>query len=112
MNTIMQIKEEYRGFSAEEIWQVVSAYAAAQGRFFSVTGNEYVVQLRANALFYKGGCGKRAREGEYLDRQSFIDAYRQVRDLPVVNTCTVKRFINRRQTSFIGLLLSAGILLQ
>lgn len=108
----MQIKEEYRGFPAELIWQVVSDYAATEGRFRSVTGTEYVVQLRGHALYYKGGSGKRAREGEYLDRQSFVEAYRQVCDLPVVNTCTVKPFINRRQTSFIGLLLSAGVLLR
>ena len=106
----MKINRKYQGETALRIWETLCEYVEASRGFRSVSGIDYRAEVRHNAIFYKGGCGRRAEAGEYFDRTTFLRAYDSICALPEINTCTVKPFLNRRQTPFIGLLLSAGIL--
>lgn len=106
----MKIDRKYQGETALRIWEMLCGHVVVHRGFHSVTGIEYRAEIRHNAIYYKGGCGRRAAAGEYFDRTTFLRAYDLVRQLPEINTCTVKPFLNRRQTPFIGLLISAGIL--
>lgn len=106
----MKINRKYQRETALRIWEILCSHIETSCGFHSVSGIAYQAQVRHNAIYYKGGKGRRAEAGEYFDRTTFLRAYDSIRGLPDINTCTVKPYVNRRQTPFVGLLLSAGIL--
>ncbi len=105
----MKVKNKYKRMSANEIWNVVIAYIDKNKQFLSSTGT---VKYNAIATFdfieYKGGKNGsvRAMNGESISRNQFISIFRQIHDME----CIVKPYIDRRQSPFVGLLKSAGII--
>lgn len=109
----MKVKNKYKRMSANEIWNVVIAYIDKNKQFLSSTGT---VKYNAIATFdfieYKGGKNGsvRAMNGESISRNQFISIFRQIHDMECINTKNVKPYIDRKQSPFVGLLKSAGII--
>ena len=101
----MKVKNKYKRMSANEIWNVVIAYIDKNKQFLSSTGT-------FDFLEYKGGKNGsvRAMNGESISRNQFISIFRQIHDMECINTKNVKPYIDRRQSPFVGLLKSAGII--
>lgn len=80
--------------------------------FTSTTGIKYIACVSDGFINYIGGRDgtKRATEGESISKQLFITAFDEVRKLDCINTKNVKPYINGKQTPFVGLLKSAGII--
>lgn len=95
-----------------EIWDILVCHVQENRSFSSITGISYSATFVGSCIFIKGGKAgtKRSGEGEYFTGKDFIKAYDIVRSFPEINTSTVKPYIKRQQTPFIGLLYSAGII--
>lgn len=108
----MKIRHEYERVPDLEIWNIVVAYIKENRQFMSVTGVKYNAMATADSVDYKGGkegCN-RAMKGESIGKDLFISALNQIRTLECINTSNVKPYINRKQSPFVGLLHSAGII--
>jgi len=112
MKPNMRIRPEYLQMNGQQVWDIVVNYVKKNGCFNSVTGIPYTATFVGSCIFLKGGAEgtKRSKEGEYLTGKDFIAAYGAVKTLDVINTATVKPYIKRQQTPFIGLLVCAGII--
>lgn len=108
----MKVKHEYARMPANEVWNVVVAYINKNKQFLSSTGIKYNAKVIIDSIEYKGGRegSVRATEGETINKNQFISAFRQVRDMECINTLNVKPYIDRKQTPFIGLLKSTRII--
>lgn len=108
----MKIRHEYERVSSSEIWNIVAAYTNKNRQFMSITGVKYDAKATVDSIDYKGGrkgC-VRAMSGESISKELFISALNQVRMLECINTKSVKPYIGRKQSPFIGLLQSANII--
>ena len=106
----MKIKREYERMPADEVWNVVVAYINKNKQFMSTTGVKYNVKVTVESIESTGGREGRATEGESISKNQFISVFRQTRDLECINTKNVKPYIDRKQSPFVGLLKSAGII--
>ena len=108
----MKVKHEYARMPANEVWNVVVAYINKNKQFLSSTSIKYNAKVIIDSIEYKGGRegSVRATEGETINKNQFISAFRQVRDMECINTQNVKPYIDRKQTPFIGLLKSTRII--
>lgn len=106
----MKVKNEYERTSSLEIWNMVVAYINKNKQFTSATGVKYDALVKDESINYKGGSGKESTDGESISKRCFISAYNEVRRLECINTKTVKPYIDKRQSPFVGLLRSVGII--
>lgn len=108
----MKVNHEYERMPANEVWNVVVAYINKNKQFLSSTGIKYNAKVIIDSIEYKGGREEsvRATEGESISKNQFISAFRQVRDMECINTKNVKPYIDRKQSPFVGLLKSVGII--
>ena len=84
-----------------------------QNYFHSVRGIKYEAYIKDNFICYRGGERNKGLE-ETMSKEDFITAFNAIKDLPGINTNTIKHLIPtsiyRKRTPFIGLLKSAGLL--
>lgn len=107
----MRVKTEYERVPSLEVWNVVVAYINKNKQFVSTTGIKYSATVTADSIECKGGGGiNRATEAEFISKRLFITAYNEVRLLDCINTKNVKPCINGKQSLFVGLLKSVGII--
>lgn len=108
----MKIKHEYKNVLSSDIWNIVATYINENGQIMSITGIVYKAQASTESISYIGGqvgCA-RAMKGESISKDLFVSAFEQTRMLEYINTKTVKQLIGRKQSPFVGLLKSAGII--
>ncbi|MBP6066849.1 MAG: hypothetical protein KA519_02045 [Bacteroides sp.] len=108
----MRVKSEYEKASGFEIWDIAVDYINKNKVFESIRGVRYEASASGESIDYKGGLlgSKRATEGESMNKQLFVSAYNKVSNLDCINTTNVKPYIDRKQSPFVGLLKSAGII--
>lgn len=109
---MVRIKNEYAKISNLEAWDIVVSYVNMNNSFTSTTGIKYKAYASDGFINYIGGRpeSKRATVGESISKQLFITAFSEVRKLDCINTKSIKPYINRQQSPFVGLLKSAGII--
>ena len=102
---LKELKKQYPDYT-------VVAYINKNKQFLSSTGIKYNAKVIIDSIEYKGGRegSVRATEGESISKNQFISAFRQVRDMECINTKNVKPYIDRKQSPFVGLLKSVGII--
>lgn len=108
----MKIRNEYERVSSLEIWNLIVAYINKNKQFMSTTGVKYKALVSGESINYTGGRleGEKTAQGEFISKQLFIATYNKVRMLDCINMKNVKPYINRKESSFVGLLKSAGII--
>ena len=108
----MKVKQEYERMPANEVWNIIVGYINTNKQFLSTTDIKYNAKVINDSIEYKGGKegSNRATEGESISKNQFISAFRQVRDMECINTKNVKPYIDRKQSPFVGLLKSVGII--
>lgn len=108
----MKIKHEYKNVPSSDIWNMIVAYINENRQFMSVTGIVYKAQASTESISYKGGRAgtARAMKGESISKDLFVSAFEQTRKLEYINTEKVKKMIKRKQSPFVGLLKSVGII--
>ncbi len=108
----MKIRDEHISKSALEVWQIIVDYVIAKGSFTYVTGINYSAKFVGSCIRVRGGSPgtKRAGRGDYLTAKDFVKAYDVLKTFEEFNTNTIKPYISRLQTPFVGLLVCAGII--
>lgn len=108
----MKIKHEYERMPADEVWNIVVDYINKNKQFVSTTGSKYNARITAESIEYKSGKegNNEVAEGESISKKMFISAFRQIRMLECINTKNVKPYVDRKNSSFVGLLKSVGII--
>ncbi len=108
----MKVKQEYGRMPANEVWNVVVDYINKNKQFLSTTGTKYTAKATSDSIEYRGGRegSIRTTQGESISKNQFVSVFRQARNLECINTKNVKPFIDRKQSPFVGLLKSAGII--
>lgn len=104
----MKVKNEYERIASLEVWNIVVAYINKNKLFTSTTGINYKASVSNESINYIGSSSD--NKSESISKQFFIAAYNEVRKLDCINMKNVKPYINRNQSSFVGLLKSAGII--
>ena len=105
-----KIELENRQKSCDEIWKKITEYLEKEGHFESVNGVKYTVTSILEArINYRGDKkGTRRGKGETMTIDEFFAAFDPIREREF-NTTIVKEFIDRKQSPFVGLLLSVGL---
>ena len=108
----MKIKREYERMPADAVWNVVVDYISKNKQFMSTTGIKYNAKITAESICYQGGKegSNKVAEGESISKNLFISAFRQTLMLECINTKNVKPYIDKKQSPFVGLLKSVGII--
>ena len=93
-----------------QAWVIVTSHIIRKRSFRSVSGITYDARLFDDGIAYKGGERSNGEE-EVIRETDFVAAFNAIRDLPVINTNTIKTMLPgslyRKRTPFIGLLFSA-----
>lgn len=107
----MKIKHGYKNVPSSDIWNMVVAYINENRQFMSITGIVYEAQASTESICYKGGrAGSNgAIKGESISKDLFVFAFEQTRKLDYIDTKKVKPWVDRKQSPFVGLLKSVGV---
>ena len=108
----MKVKEELKDCFDKEIWSIIVDYINTNHAFFSMTGVKYTAKIVGEKVYFRGGRENSplAIAGEIVSKSQFITAYKAIKNLEQINTKTVKTFIEKNHSPFVGLLTSAGII--
>lgn len=105
----MKLQNTSASFAINKIETLLSK----QTYFHSVRGIKYEAYIKDNFICYLGGERNKGQE-ETMSKEDFIAAFNAIKNLPDINTNTIKHLIPtsiyRKRTPFIGLLKSAGLL--
>lgn len=108
----MKVKDELKECFDKEIWNLVVDYINTNHMFFSMTGVKYTAKIVGEKVYYRGGRTNStlAISGEIVSKSQFLSAYKAIKNLEDINTKTVKVYVEKNQSPFVGLLTSAGII--
>ena len=95
-------------------WAIVAYNINHKHCFESVTGIVYEARVEGNTIYYKGS-DRNNGEDEDISKVDFCIAFEKIKDLPEINTNTIKDVIDssvyRKRSPLIGMLYSFKIIM-